>query len=62
MAASDRQLVTVAPEATPRPPRRSRRVFYLHGFASSAQSTKATYFGGKFASLSVTFRCPEYDP
>jgi hypothetical protein len=36
-------------------------VFYLHGFASSAQSTKATYFGGKFASLGVTFRCPDFN-
>jgi pimeloyl-ACP methyl ester carboxylesterase len=35
------------------------RVFYLHGFASSARSTKAAYFGEKFASLGVAFRCPD---
>jgi pimeloyl-ACP methyl ester carboxylesterase len=37
------------------------RVFYLHGFASSARSTKAAYFGEKFASLGVTFRCPDFN-
>jgi pimeloyl-ACP methyl ester carboxylesterase len=37
------------------------RVFYLHGFASSARSTKAAYFGEKFASLGVAFRCPDFN-
>ena len=36
-------------------------VFYLHGFASSERSTKATYFGDKFASLGVAFRCPDFN-
>ena len=37
------------------------RVLYLHGFASSAGSTKAAYFGEKFASLGVAFRCPDFN-
>lgn len=37
----------------------SRRVFFLHGFASSAGSTKAAYFRQKLAPLGVTFRCPD---
>jgi pimeloyl-ACP methyl ester carboxylesterase len=39
----------------------SRRVFYLHGFASSARSTKATYFGDRFATLGVPFRRPDFN-
>ena len=42
----------------PRPP---RRVFFLHGFASSSRSTKAGYFGQKLASLNVAFRCPDFN-
>jgi hypothetical protein len=37
------------------------RVLYLHGFASSAQSTKAAYFERRFASLGVPFRCPDFN-
>jgi pimeloyl-ACP methyl ester carboxylesterase len=37
------------------------RVFYLHGFASSARSTKAGYFEQRFASLQVPFRCPDFN-
>ena len=37
------------------------RVFYLHGFASSAESTKAAYFGERFAALHVPFRCPDFN-
>ena len=37
------------------------RVFYLHGFASSPRSTKAAYFGEKFASLGVAYRCPDFN-
>jgi uncharacterized protein len=37
------------------------RVFYLHGFASSAQSTKAAYFAERFAALGVPFRCPDFN-
>ena len=43
------------------PPWQSRRVFYLHGFASSARSTKAAYFGQRFAALDVTYRCPDFN-
>ncbi len=37
------------------------RVLYLHGFASSARSTKAAYFEQWFASLHVPFRCPDFN-
>ncbi len=37
------------------------RVFYLHGFASSARSTKAAYFGERFAARHVPFRCPDFN-
>jgi pimeloyl-ACP methyl ester carboxylesterase len=40
---------------------RPARVFYLHGFASSAGSTKAAYFGERFAALHVPFRCPDFN-
>lgn len=43
------------------PPPRSRRVLYLHGFASSARSTKAGYFGRKLARCGVPFRCPDFN-
>jgi pimeloyl-ACP methyl ester carboxylesterase len=36
-------------------------VLYLHGFASSARSTKAAYFADKFASLGVAFCCPDFN-
>ena len=35
------------------------RVIYLHGFASSAQSTKAQFFGGKFAELGIDLVAPD---
>ena len=38
-----------------------RRVFYLHGFASSARSTKAGYFGRELARYGVPFRCPDFN-
>jgi uncharacterized protein len=41
--------------------RPSRRVFFLHGFASSARSTKAAYFGRQFAALGVSFCCPDFN-
>jgi pimeloyl-ACP methyl ester carboxylesterase len=37
----------------------ARRVFYLHGFASGAGSTKAAYFGGRLAERGVPFECPD---
>jgi uncharacterized protein len=36
-------------------------VFYLHGFASSAQSTKATWFAARFAAQGVPFHCPDFN-
>jgi hypothetical protein len=35
------------------------RVLYLHGFASSAQSGKAAYFGQRLAAAGVAFECPD---
>ena len=37
------------------------RVLYLHGFASSAQSTKAAYFERRFAAQHVPFRGPDFN-
>jgi uncharacterized protein len=35
------------------------RVVYLHGFASSPQSSKATFFAAKLAALDVPFEVPD---
>ena len=35
------------------------RVVYLHGFASSAQSSKAQFFAGKFAELGIPLVTPD---
>jgi pimeloyl-ACP methyl ester carboxylesterase len=35
--------------------------FYLHGFASSPQSTKAAYFAERLAMHGVAFRCPDFN-
>jgi pimeloyl-ACP methyl ester carboxylesterase len=37
------------------------RVVYLHGFASSPQSSKARFFGSKFAEAGVAFNAPQLD-
>ncbi|MEO8049999.1 MAG: YqiA/YcfP family alpha/beta fold hydrolase [Acidobacteriota bacterium] len=37
------------------------RVVYLHGFASSPQSTKARFFGDHFAEAGVAFDAPQLD-
>ena len=37
------------------------KVVYLHGFASSPQSTKARFFAGKFAEAGVAFEAPALD-
>jgi len=34
-------------------------VVYLHGFASSPESSKAAFFSTRFAELGVTFLCPD---
>ncbi len=36
-------------------------IYYLHGFASSAKSSKAQYFGERFAARGVPFRCPDFN-
>ena len=35
--------------------------FYLHGFASSAKSTKGSYLSEQFAPYGVTLRCPDFN-
>jgi alpha-beta hydrolase superfamily lysophospholipase len=37
------------------------RVIYLHGFASSPQSTKATYFARQFAASGIGYSCPDFN-
>lgn len=34
-------------------------IFYLHGFASSARSSKAAFFGERLARRGVTLHCPD---
>lgn len=36
-------------------------VYYLHGFASSARSTKAGYFAERLAERGVQLRCPDFN-
>jgi pimeloyl-ACP methyl ester carboxylesterase len=36
-------------------------IVYLHGFASSAQSTKGRYFAGRLLEHGVTLRCPDFN-
>jgi uncharacterized protein len=38
-----------------------RRAFYLHGFASSAKSTKAAYFAERLRDHGVSLRCPDFN-
>jgi uncharacterized protein len=38
-----------------------RSVFYLHGFASSPDSTKASYLAERFLEQGVTLRCPDFN-
>lgn len=40
---------------------RVRGVFYLHGFASSPQSTKAGYFTERLRTHGVEVRCPDFN-
>ena len=39
----------------------SPRVLYLHGFASSAQSTKGAYLSARLAECGVALRCPDFN-
>ncbi len=36
-------------------------VFYLHGFASSARSSKARFFAERFAALGLRLECPDFN-
>jgi len=40
---------------------KSGRVIYLHGFASSARSAKAAYFGEALSRVGVAFECPDFN-
>lgn len=40
---------------------RPSRVFYLHGFASSAKSTKAAYFAERLREHDVLLECPDFN-
>ena len=39
----------------------ARTVLYLHGFASSDQSTKATYLADRLRVHGITLRCPDFN-
>jgi pimeloyl-ACP methyl ester carboxylesterase len=39
----------------------TRQVFYLHGFTSSAQSTKARFFRERFRALGIDLHCPDFN-
>src|ERR1700682_559819 len=41
--------------------RRSMHIFYLHGFASSPQSTKAQFFSERLAARGLTLHCPDFN-
>src|SRR2546428_1525469 len=45
------------PEAVVKP----SRVFYLHGFASSAKSTKAGYFAERLCEHDICLDCPDFN-
>jgi pimeloyl-ACP methyl ester carboxylesterase len=36
-------------------------IYYLHGFASSARSKKAEYFGARLRAHGVALRCPDFN-
>src|SRR5713101_5083704 len=36
-------------------------IFYLHGFASSANSTKAAYLGERFRRQGLALHCPDFN-
>ena len=39
----------------------ARSIFYLHGFASSAKSTKAAYLGERLRRHGLTLDCPDFN-
>jgi uncharacterized protein len=40
---------------------RPAHIFYLHGFASSARSTKGTYLAERLAERGLTLQCPDFN-
>jgi pimeloyl-ACP methyl ester carboxylesterase len=40
---------------------RPTSVLYLHGFASSPESTKARYFGERLLERGISFECPDFN-
>jgi len=49
------------PPRLPEAPVKPARVLYLHGFASSAKSTKAGYFAERLRAHDVGFECPDFN-
>jgi pimeloyl-ACP methyl ester carboxylesterase len=39
----------------------ARRLFYLHGFASSPHSSKAAYLASRFAEHGIALECPDFN-
>jgi pimeloyl-ACP methyl ester carboxylesterase len=37
------------------------QIFYLHGFASSPQSSKAQFLSGRLAAAGITLHCPDFN-
>jgi pimeloyl-ACP methyl ester carboxylesterase len=42
-------------------PPRAARVLYLHGFASSSRSTKASFFGDRLREHGIAMGCPDFN-
>ena len=51
----------ILPRPGPRPARPQARLIYLHGFASSAGSSKARYFSERLGALGLTLGCPDFN-
>src|SRR5258708_39841914 len=49
------------PSRMPAPDLTPLHVFYLHGFASSPQSTKVGYFSERLREHGVDVRCPDFN-
>lgn len=49
-----------APDSA-RAPGERPHVFYLHGFASSARSTKAGYLAERLSPFGITLQCPDFN-
>src|SRR3954468_15820643 len=49
------------PPRVPAPDLKPSHVFYLHGFASSPQSTKVGYFSERLREHGVDVRCPDFN-